>query len=181
LKVQGVEEKTINLIKLSFVSLFMGLVLPATTGSDTLRIVFIERHHKSFKGKGVASVIIERLIGFFLLAIFGFTGSFFVFSNTGIAQIILKRGANKKANSKVLNFFINPYTISGYFLMFSVTLINLFIFKHLDLKFAIVFLPSTFILVLLLSKLILKEKLSKKNLLSYIMIISGIIIFNLSF
>lgn len=88
LKVQGVEEKTINLVKFSFVALFMGLVLPATTGSDALRIVFLERKHKNFKGKGGASVIIERLIGFLILAFLGFIGSVIVYFQTGFEKFI---------------------------------------------------------------------------------------------
>ncbi|MDD4236684.1 MAG: lysylphosphatidylglycerol synthase transmembrane domain-containing protein [Bacteroidales bacterium] len=88
LKVQGVSENTLNLVKYSFVALFMGLVLPATTGSDTLRIVFLEKKHKNFKGKGGASVIIERLIGFLLLALLGFIGSIIMYLQTGFVQLI---------------------------------------------------------------------------------------------
>lgn len=98
-----------------------------------------------------------------------------------VAQIILKYGATSKANSKTLAFFINFYTISGYFLMFVVTLINLFIFRFLDLKYALIFLPSTYILVLLFSKIFLHEKFTKKNIISYSLIILGIIVFNLPF
>lgn len=98
-----------------------------------------------------------------------------------VAQIILKRGAERKSDSKKIHFFINLYTISGYFMMFLVTLVNLFIFKYLDLKYALIFLPSTYVLVLLFSRIFLKEKFSKKNILSYSLVIIGIIVFNLPF
>lgn len=88
LKVQGVNEKIGTLIKYNFVSLFMGLALPATTGSDALRIYFIEKKHNDYKGRGGASVIIERLIGFLLLAILGLVGSIIVSIKTGSDKTI---------------------------------------------------------------------------------------------
>jgi len=78
LKVQGVNEKIFQLAKINFVSLFLGLTLPSTTGSDALRIYFIEKKHKNYKGKGGASVIIERLIGFLILSFLGLIGSLFI-------------------------------------------------------------------------------------------------------
>jgi uncharacterized membrane protein len=96
-----------------------------------------------------------------------------------VSQLILKVGAKKRANSNRLRFFINPYTVVGYFLMLVVTLLNLYVFKFLDLKYALIFLPTTFILVLLFSTLILKERLINKNITGAFLIILGIIVFNL--
>jgi glycosyltransferase 2 family protein len=78
LKVQGIEEKMDQLIKYNFVSIYFGLILPSTTGSDALRIYFIEKKHRNYRGKGGASVIIERLFGFIILAFLGFIGSLFI-------------------------------------------------------------------------------------------------------
>lgn len=94
-------------------------------------------------------------------------------------QVALKVGALKKKDASILLFFLNIYTFVGYISLFIVTLINLFIFKYLDLKYILIFLPSTYILVLLLSYFILNEHISKKNIISYITILIGIIIFNL--
>ena len=38
LSVQGVSEKFLTLLKISFISIFLGLILPATAGSDAIRI-----------------------------------------------------------------------------------------------------------------------------------------------
>jgi len=112
------------------------------------------------------------MIGYFFI---GFIGVFL----TALSQIILKLGAIKNASGSFIYFLINPYTIIGYTLMFLVTLINLYIFKVLDLKFALVFLPSSYILVLIFSVLILKEKIKKEKMVQYAIVMAGIILFNL--
>lgn len=96
-----------------------------------------------------------------------------------ISQLILKNGAVKKKNNSKLVFFINSYTIIGYGLFLIVTLINLYIFKYLDIKYSLIFLPTTFILVQLLSLIFLKERLKKKYVFGFVIILLGIIIFNL--
>jgi len=96
-----------------------------------------------------------------------------------IAQIILKYGALRNVKSNRIHFFLNSYTIAGYFIMFVVTLLNLYILRYLDLKYVLIFLPSTYLFVLLFSWIILKEKFSKKNIISYVLILGGIIVFNM--
>jgi drug/metabolite transporter (DMT)-like permease len=97
---------------------------------------------------------------------------------TALAQVLLKAGANKYLNNNI-RLFLNGYAIVGYLMMFSVTLISLYIFKYLGLKYALIFLPSTYILVLLFSFILLKEKITQRKILQYIIISLGIIIFNL--
>lgn len=74
LKVQGVNERIINLIKISFKSIFLGIALPATAGSDAIRIFQIEKRHPLLLGVGGASVIFERLLGFLILSFLGIVG-----------------------------------------------------------------------------------------------------------
>lgn len=75
LSVQGVRKSFMSLVKISFVSLFLGLLLPATSGSDAIRIYYIEKNNKVYRGAGSASVIMERLLGFILLTFLGSIGS----------------------------------------------------------------------------------------------------------
>lgn len=75
LSVQGINEKFFYLVKVSFVSIFLGVILPATTGSDMLRIYRIEKKHKNNIGSGGASVIVERILGFLILSFLGLFGS----------------------------------------------------------------------------------------------------------
>ena len=96
-----------------------------------------------------------------------------------VAQIILKYGAIKKAHKGLLSFFVNIYTIIGYGLMLGITLINLYIFRFLDFKYVLILLPSTYVLVFLFSALILKEKIDRRKLLQYGIVLIGILVFNL--
>jgi uncharacterized protein (TIRG00374 family) len=89
LKVQGIEESSVTLMKYNFISIFLGLVLPSTSGSDALRILFIEKKHPAYRGKGGASVIFERLIGFIILSFLGFLGALLLFFNTGSSIEVL--------------------------------------------------------------------------------------------
>jgi drug/metabolite transporter (DMT)-like permease len=93
-------------------------------------------------------------------------------------QIILKTGAKSGKNLGIIHSFVNVFTISGYILLFITTLLSLYALKMIPLKNTIAFLPVTFIIVLMLSSIILKEKISKKQLLGSIIIIFGIIWFN---
>ncbi|HXK50781.1 MAG TPA: lysylphosphatidylglycerol synthase transmembrane domain-containing protein [Clostridiales bacterium] len=75
LSVQGVHESVFSLAKISFTSIFLGIFLPSTTGSDVIRIYQIESKHNTFKGAGAAPVIVERLFGLLLLSFIGVIGS----------------------------------------------------------------------------------------------------------
>lgn len=98
---------------------------------------------------------------------------------TVISQIFLKLGAKKAINKNIIFLYLNPNTILGYFFLLIVTLLNLFAYKILPLKFAIILLPITFILVIILSKLILKENLFRKQIIGILIITLGIVIFNI--
>lgn len=84
----GINESFLTLVRISFVSIFLGIALPATSGSDAIRIYQIEKRNKHIKGAGGASVVIERLLGFFLLSFLGIVGAIFAFYN-GISIIVL--------------------------------------------------------------------------------------------
>lgn len=71
LKYSGVNESIKTLTKISFLSSFLGVILPSSQGGDIMRMYIIEKRH-SFsaeqKNTVSSSVIIERMIGFILLA-----------------------------------------------------------------------------------------------------------------
>lgn len=71
LKYSGVQESLWTLTKISFLSSFMGVILPSSQGGDLMRMYLIEKKHSfSVEQKSTvsSSVIIERMIGFILLA-----------------------------------------------------------------------------------------------------------------
>lgn len=97
---------------------------------------------------------------------------------TAFSQILLKMGAVKFKEVIFIRKYLNIYVITAYFLFFCVTLLNLYAYKYLPLKMAIIYLPITFILVALFSIVILKEKMTKKQRFCSAIIILGVIIYN---
>lgn len=98
---------------------------------------------------------------------------------TAAAQVLLKIGANKTKNKKLITKYINVYVITGYIVFLGVTLLNLYAYQYLPLKMTVVFLPFTFLLVGLFSFGILKEEFNRKQLISSVIIVVGVVVYNL--
>jgi drug/metabolite transporter (DMT)-like permease len=96
-----------------------------------------------------------------------------------LAQVLLKVGVKRNSSRHFIWLFINGYTLTGYFMMFCVTLLSLYIFQYLDLKYTLILLPSTYIMVFIFSYLLLREKIRRIKLLQYSIAVFGIVIFNL--
>lgn len=95
---------------------------------------------------------------------------------SSFSQICLKSSANEKKTG--IFVFLNLKVILAYFLFFGVTLINsAFIFKNIQLSSISLIETLGFVYVPILSFLILKEKISKRQVLGIILIIIGAIIF----
>lgn len=65
----GVEETALSLMKINFISMFQGIILPSTQGVDVVRIIHIEAKHPEKRGKVGSTILIERMIGFVLLCL----------------------------------------------------------------------------------------------------------------
>ena len=93
-----------------------------------------------------------------------------------ISQILLKTAANKKQDN-FLKKFLNITVIVAYGMMFGSSLCSMFALRHLPLNLMPVFQATSFFWVLLLSRLILKEKILKCNVVGICIIFFGIIIY----
>ena len=98
---------------------------------------------------------------------------------TSISQILLKIGANRGKSKSYLYSFFNFFTIIGYFFLLLSTVFSLYALRVISLKITIVMLPLVYIFVGFLSFVILKEYFSKIKLIGSIIIIIGILIFNI--
>jgi small multidrug resistance pump len=99
---------------------------------------------------------------------------------TAVAQVLLKFGAvSSSKHSRWIKHYMNIYIFSGYGLFLTVTIINLYAYKYLPLKYAIILLPFVFIFVTLFSYFFFKETLTKRQLISYVLIIIGVVVYNL--
>ncbi|WP_430175368.1 EamA family transporter [Paenibacillus favisporus] len=93
------------------------------------------------------------------------------------AQVLLKIGANKI--SKKFGITINIQTILGYFLFFISTILSVYLLKFIDLKNFTIIIALNYVGAIVLSYLILRESFTKQKIISTIMIILGVIIFNI--
>ncbi len=75
LKVQGIQDRFFSLLRLTFISYFLGVLMPSANGADAIRMYLVEKRHSKSIGKGSAAVIIDRLIGLYILSIMSNIGA----------------------------------------------------------------------------------------------------------
>lgn len=94
------------------------------------------------------------------------------------AQIILKI-SSKEEHKNIITEYVNVKVITAYAMFFGAVFINVIALKGIDVKEAPVLEAFGYIFILILSSIILKEKITKKKIIGNLIIIVGIIIFNL--
>ena len=92
------------------------------------------------------------------------------------SQILLKTAANK-GEKKFLKKFLNLTVITAYCMMLDSSICSMLSLRYLELNLMPVFQATSFFWVLLLSRLLLKEKIYKKNIIGICIIFLGIIIY----
>lgn len=92
------------------------------------------------------------------------------------SQILLKISANKKYKNK-LNEYLNSYVVAAYFIFFASTIITVLAYKGIELKYGGVIESVGYIFILILSKIILNEKITKNKVLGILLIMIGIFVF----
>lgn len=95
-----------------------------------------------------------------------------------ISQIVLKKSANKK-HQTLMKEYLNIQVIVGYGLLFISTILTIFALRGLPYKSVPIIEATGYVYILILSHLFLKEKITRRKVLGNIIIILGIIIFNL--
>lgn len=95
---------------------------------------------------------------------------------SALSQILLNISAKKERRSRIFEY-LNPYVITSYAILFAVLALNIYALRFVELKFAHAVAASTYAFVLVLSRIILKEKLTPKKILGNLIIIIGIIVF----
>lgn len=97
---------------------------------------------------------------------------------TAVSQILLKVAA-RHAKHETWRLYLNGYTIISYISLVVVTLLNLYAYKYIPLKAAVVLLPLTLLMVVLFSILLLHEKLTQQQIVGSVIILIGLVVFNL--
>ena len=102
-----------------------------------------------------------------------------VIASTGFSQTFLKIGANQAYENKFVLAYLNPYTVIAYSLYFLVTVFTVYALKDIPLKLFYSTTSLKFVLVLILSKLVLREKIDSRKIIAVGLICLGVIIFNI--
>ena len=99
---------------------------------------------------------------------------------SAIAQIILKKSAGKEYESRIREY-LNVPVITAYAIFFGATLCTIIAYKEIPISFGPILGASEYVFVAVLSKLILKEHISKKKILGLAVIILGIVVYAVNF
>ncbi len=97
---------------------------------------------------------------------------------TAFSQIILKKSAGIKYKNIIFEY-LNPLVLLSYVCYAGVLVLNVFIYTKVDYRFGVIINSMSTVFVMLLSNLILKERITKKRIIGNIMLVCGILIFML--
>lgn len=92
------------------------------------------------------------------------------------SQILLKKSANKSYSSPLYEY-LNPYVIGGYFIFFLAVLLDMIGLKKVPVSYIPIIESSSYLFVLIFSRIFLKEKIEAKKLLAVCIILCGIAIY----
>lgn len=93
-----------------------------------------------------------------------------------VSQILLKISARKE-HSSLIREYVNAYVITGYAFLFISTIFTIIAFQGLSYKNGPLIESSGYIFVMLLSRIILKEKMTKRKIIGNLLILCGILIY----
>ncbi|MDR2337614.1 MAG: EamA family transporter [Deltaproteobacteria bacterium] len=96
------------------------------------------------------------------------------------AQILLKKSSQQK-RAHIIYEFLNLKVIVAYLIIFACMLLVIVAFKSLSYKLGTILESISYLYILLLSRIFLNEKITRKKLLGNFLIIFGILVFNLKF
>ena len=103
-----------------------------------------------------------------------FLGTFF----SAISQVLLKQSAGKEHRS-VLYEYLNWRVILAYGIFAGVLLLNTYAYTKVPYKYGSIIDTFTYVFVLLFSRILLKEEISRGKLIGNLLIITGILIYSL--
>ncbi len=86
----GIKETISQILKINFISIFWGIMLPSSDGFAAIRLYLIEKRHLDSPGRAGSTVVAEKFFGFLLLCIIGIGFSFTLhIEKIAVCRIIL--------------------------------------------------------------------------------------------
>ena len=95
---------------------------------------------------------------------------------SALSQLLLKLSANETHKGR-FGEYLNGKVITAYVIFALVLLLNTYAYTKVNLKYGPVIETFTYVFVLLLSVLVLKERLEKWKLAGNVMIIAGVLLY----
>jgi uncharacterized membrane protein len=96
-----------------------------------------------------------------------------------IGQVLIKTGATRGKGRSVVRSFFDPFVIAGYTLMMVSTVTSTIALRVLPLKLTVTLAPLGYIIVVFLSLAFLRERMRRHHVWGMVIIVAGIVIFNL--
>lgn len=93
------------------------------------------------------------------------------------SQMLLKKSAGKTYTS-IIREYVNGLVISGYFLLMLSMVLSIVCYGGLGYMGVVVMEPINYIMVMVMSRIFFKEKITKKKVIGGLLIICGIVVFN---
>lgn len=94
---------------------------------------------------------------------------------SALSQLFLKLSARKNHSKKIFEY-LNFFVIAGYGLLMLTLLMNTWAYRGVEYKLGPVINATTYVFVMILSKLFLREKITPKKLVGVGLIIVGILV-----
>lgn len=94
------------------------------------------------------------------------------------SQMLLKQGANKN-HASIVQEYLNPWVISGYALMILSTLCIIYAYRGVAYKNGAIIESLGYLLIMIFSRLLFQEKITKKKLVGNLIILAGVLVFYL--
>ncbi len=92
-----------------------------------------------------------------------------------VSQILLKISAGKKEQKGIFEY-LNPWVITGYALLMASLVMNMWAYQYVEYRFGPVINAASYVFVLILGRLLLKEKITLRKFAGNFLIILGIAI-----
>ena len=112
--------------------------------------------------------MIKGFVGIYLISVF----------IASCSQILLKISANKTYQKRIYEW-LNPIVISAYSIFFLSMLLTNYALREVEYKYSASIESLGYLFILVLSTIILKERITKKKVMGNLIIIIGIMIYTL--
>lgn len=97
---------------------------------------------------------------------------------TAVSQLFLKQSANRP-HKNVLFEYLNWRVLLSYGIFFGVLLLNTYAYTKVDLKYGAVIDTLSYVFVMLLSALLLREHFSRGKVIGNLLIMAGVLVYTL--